>query len=108
MTVSTNANKRSKRRSARHSSKYSEDIDSARHQIQNAEENMKRMDAEEREFHAHMAQAMRELMATFSTGYQALEHAKTDERLSQRDDSGSDQSDEADTAVAADGMAQDD
>ena len=64
-----------------HSQKYYEDIDSARRQIQNAEENMKRMDAEEREFHAHMAKSMRELMQTFSSGYSALERAKSDEKL---------------------------
>ena len=39
------------------------------------------MDAEEREFHAHMAKSMRELMQTFSSGYSALERAKSDEKL---------------------------
>lgn len=39
------------------------------------------MDAEEREFHAHMAASMRELMQTFSSGYSALERAKQDEKL---------------------------
>lgn len=53
-------------------------------QIQQAEENMKRMDAEEREFHAHMAKSMHELMQTFSSGYSALEHAKQDEKLLQQ------------------------
>ena len=45
-----------------HSPKYYEDIDRARRQIQSAEENMKKMDAEERAFHAHMAKSMQELM----------------------------------------------
>lgn len=47
---------------------------------------MKRMDAEEREFHAHMAKSMRELMQTFSSGYSALEHAKQDEKLLQQEE----------------------
>lgn len=41
---------------------------------------MKRMDKEEREFHQHMAQSMKDLMKTFSSGYTALERAKADEK----------------------------
>lgn len=47
---------------------------------------MKKMDAEEREFHAHMARSMHELMQTFSTGYSALEQAKHDEKLLQQEE----------------------
>lgn len=38
------------------------------------------MNAEEREFHQHMAKSMQDLMKTFSNGYSALERAKTDEK----------------------------
>ena len=46
-----------------------------------AEQNMKKMDAEERNFHEHMAQSMHQLMQTFSSGYSALEHAKREEKM---------------------------
>ena len=41
---------------------------------------MKKMDAEERNFHEHMAQSMHQLMQTFSAGYSALEYAKPEEK----------------------------
>lgn len=52
---------------------------------------MKRMDAEEREFHQHMAKSMHELMQTFSNGYSALEHAKQDEKMLQEEAQQSDE-----------------
>ena len=45
-----------------------------------AEENMKKMDAEEKSFHEHMALSMKQLRQTFSSGYSALEQAKQDEK----------------------------
>ena len=63
MSVKSKRKKKSKDvEPVEHSPKYYEDIDRARSQIQSAEENMKKMDAEERAFHAHMAKSMQELM----------------------------------------------
>ena len=73
--------KKKSKHGQQHSNKYYQDIENARRQIQMAEENMKKMDAEERAFHEHMAQSMHQLMQTFSSGYSALEHAKLDEKM---------------------------
>ena len=41
-----------------------------------AEEGMKSMDAEVKEFHNHMAASMQNLMKAFTEGFQALDKAK--------------------------------
>lgn len=45
-----------------------------------AEEGMKTMDAEVKEFHNHMASSMQNLMKAFTEGFQALDKAKQDDK----------------------------
>ena len=69
----------------KHSKKYQEDIEHAKKQIMAAEEGMKSMDAEVKEFHNHMASSMQNLMKAFTEGFQALDKAKQDDKKFQED-----------------------
>jgi hypothetical protein len=48
-----------------HSKKFLKDIAAAKGTIKEAEDNMKKMDMEVKEFHKHMALSMSKLMQTF-------------------------------------------
>lgn len=57
----------------KHSKKYQENIDKAKKRIKTAEEGMKKMDKEVKDFHNHMATSMAQLMQTFTEGFTALD-----------------------------------
>jgi len=63
----------------KHSKAYYKNIEAAKLQIKNAEEDMKKMDMEVKEFHSHMANSMAKLMKSFTDGFAALDKAKQDE-----------------------------
>jgi hypothetical protein len=62
-----------------HSAKYHENVEDAKAQIKSAEEGMKKMDQEVKEFHTHMSNSMSKLMKTFTDGFAALDKAKQDD-----------------------------
>jgi hypothetical protein len=64
----------------KHSKKYYDAIARAKSQIKLAEEGMKMMDKEVKEFHNHMATSMASLMKTFNEGFNQLDQAKKDEK----------------------------
>jgi predicted nucleic acid-binding Zn-ribbon protein len=49
----------------KHSKQYLKKIDAAKKTIKEAEDNMKKMDSEVKDFHNHMQSSMQKLMATF-------------------------------------------
>lgn len=53
----------------KHSKRYMADIEKAKKQIKEAEEGMKKMDVEVKEFHNHMAKSMQNLMKAFTEGF---------------------------------------
>jgi len=63
----------------KHSASFLNEIESAKLQIKNAEESMKKMDQEVKDFHNHMSSQMQTLMGSFSVGFAALEKAKKEE-----------------------------
>ena len=63
----------------KHTKKYYEDIQNAKNQIKVAEQGMKSMDSEVKEFHNHMAESMSGLMKAFNDGFAALDKAKKEE-----------------------------
>ena len=63
----------------KHSKSYYKNIESAKLQIKTAEEDMKKMETEVKEFHSHMANSMAKLMKSFTDGFTALDKAKQDE-----------------------------
>jgi hypothetical protein len=63
----------------KHTKKYYDDIKKAKDQIKVAEEGMKKMDSEVKEFHNHMANSMSGLMKAFNDGFAALDKAKKEE-----------------------------
>lgn len=63
-----------------HSKKFLNDIANAKNTIKEAEDNMKKMDSEVKDFHKHMALSMSKLMQTFQSGFSALDQAKKDEK----------------------------
>jgi len=68
----------------KHSKAYYKNIDTAKLQIKNAEEDMKKMDQEVKEFHSHMANSMSKLMKSFTDGFAALDKAKQDDPSTQQ------------------------
>jgi hypothetical protein len=65
----------------KHSKKYFEDIKKAKNQIKVAEQGMKLMDTEVKDFHNHMANSMSGLMKAFNDGFTALDKAKKEEEV---------------------------
>lgn len=49
----------------KHSKQYFKKIEAAKKTIKEAEDNMKKMDSEVKDFHNHMQSSMQKLMATF-------------------------------------------
>lgn len=64
----------------KHTKKYYEDIQKAKNQIKVAEQGMKKMDSEVKDFHNHMANSMSGLMKAFNDGFTALDKAKKEEK----------------------------
>lgn len=69
----------------KHSKKYYQDIEKAKKQIKVAEQGMKKMDNEVKEFHNHMANSMSGLMKAFNDGFSALDKAKKEEPSQEAD-----------------------
>jgi 1,4-alpha-glucan branching enzyme len=68
-----------KSKKKKHTKKYYEDIQKAKDQIKVAEQGMKQMDQEVKDFHNHMANSMSGLMKAFNDGFAALDKAKKEE-----------------------------
>ena len=53
----------------KHSEKYTKNMEAAKRQIKQAEDEMKKIDQEVKEFHTHMSNSMAKLMKTFNDGF---------------------------------------
>jgi multidrug resistance efflux pump len=67
------------KKSKSHSKKYRQNLQTAKSKIKEAEESMKKMDQEVKEFHSHMQAEVAQLMLTLTSGSNVLDQTKKDE-----------------------------
>jgi hypothetical protein len=63
-----------------HSKKYHQNLSNARSKIKEAEDSMKKMDQEVKDFHSHMQAEVAQLMLTLTSGANSIDQTKKDEQ----------------------------